>query len=95
MKDDSQLYAKSIPSDQGKNRKQTPVEWLLNWMEGNRYFIGNDLLEAVEKAKDMDETDSVDDYMQGYEKGWIESNKHFREDVTRLYNKYHIGNGSK
>lgn len=76
-------------------RKQTPVEWLLNWMEGNRYFIGNDLLEAVKEAKDMDETDSAEDYMQGYERGWIESNKHFREDITRLYNKFHTGNESK
>jgi len=34
--------------------KQTAVEWLLNWMENNQYFIGNDLLKAIEQAKEME-----------------------------------------
>jgi hypothetical protein len=34
--------------------KQTAVEWLFNWMENNQYFIGNDLLKAIEQAKEME-----------------------------------------
>ena len=67
---------------------QSPVDWLLNWMRQNEYFIGNDLLEAVKEANDMDESNSVEDYNQGYSKGWTESNKKFKEDIERLRNKY-------
>lgn len=31
----------------------TSVEWLLDWMGKNQYFIGNDLLQAFEQAKEM------------------------------------------
>jgi hypothetical protein len=34
--------------------KQTAVEWVLDWMSKNQYFIGNDLLKAVEEAKEME-----------------------------------------
>jgi len=34
--------------------QQTAVEWLINWMSSNQYFIGNDLLKAVEQAKTME-----------------------------------------
>lgn len=67
---------------------QSPVDWLLNWMKENQYFIGDDLLEAVKEANDMDESDSAEDYNQGYSKGWTESNKKFKEDIERLRNKY-------
>ena len=33
---------------------QTAVEWLVNWMSNNQYFIGNDLLDAIEQAKQME-----------------------------------------
>jgi hypothetical protein len=33
---------------------KTAVEWLLDWMDKNQYFIGNDLLKAVEEAKEME-----------------------------------------
>lgn len=32
----------------------TAVEWLLDWMDKNQYFIGNDLLQAVKQAKQME-----------------------------------------
>jgi hypothetical protein len=32
----------------------TAVEWILDWMGKNQYFIGNDLLKAVNKAKEME-----------------------------------------
>ena len=36
----------------------TAVEWLLDWMGKNQYFIGNDLLQAVEQAKVMEQKQS-------------------------------------
>jgi len=32
----------------------TAVEWLVDWMGKNQYFMGNDLLQAVEQAKAME-----------------------------------------
>jgi hypothetical protein len=34
--------------------KQTAVEWVLDWMSKNQYFIGNDLLKAVNQAKELE-----------------------------------------
>jgi hypothetical protein len=34
--------------------RTTAVEWLVEWMGKNQYFIGNDLLKAVEQAKEME-----------------------------------------
>ena len=46
--------------------QQTSVEWLINWMSANQYFIGNDLLEAVEQAKEMEKEQIID----AYEEAW-------------------------
>jgi hypothetical protein len=35
-------------------KKKTAVEWLIDWMGKNQYFIGNDLLQAFEQAKAME-----------------------------------------
>lgn len=35
--------------------QQTAVEWLLDWMGQNQYFIGDDLLDAVYQAKQLEE----------------------------------------
>ena len=35
-------------------KKETAVEWLKDWMGKNQYFIGNDLLEAIEQAEAME-----------------------------------------
>ncbi len=34
--------------------KQTAVEWLIDWMGKNQYYIGNDLLQAVQEAKEIE-----------------------------------------
>ena len=34
--------------------RTTAVEWLVDWMGKNQYFIGNDLLKAVKQAKEME-----------------------------------------
>ena len=48
-------------------KELSSVEWLLDWMGKNQYFIGNDLLEAVEKAKEMEREQKAkaidDDFM--------------------------------
>ena len=36
--------------------EQTAVEWLIDWMGNNQYFIGNDLLKSIEQAKEMEKT---------------------------------------
>jgi hypothetical protein len=38
---------------------QTAVEWLVDWMGKSQYFIGNDLLQAVEQAKEMEKKQIV------------------------------------
>jgi hypothetical protein len=43
----------------------TAVEWVLDWMDKNQYFIGNDLLKAVEEAKEMEKEQIKDAYLNG------------------------------
>ncbi len=49
--------------------KQTAVEWLKDWMGKNQYFIGNDLLEAIEQAKAMEKEQIVEAYSHGWHDG--------------------------
>ena len=46
-------------------KKQTAVEWLKDWMGKNQYFIGNDLLEAIEQAKAMEKEQIAEAYIDG------------------------------
>ena len=43
----------------------TPVEWLVDWMGKNQYFIGNDLLQAIEQAKAMEKEQRGDKNNEG------------------------------
>jgi len=47
-------------------KKQTAVEWLKDWMGKNQYFIGNDLLEAIEQAKAMEKEQIIKAVLDGY-----------------------------
>lgn len=49
-----------------KATKQTAVEWLIDWMGKNQYFIGNDLLQAVEQAKAMEREQLEFFFKQGH-----------------------------
>ena len=50
----------------------TAVEWLLDWMGKNQYFIGNDLLQAVEQAKELEKEQIKDAFNFGvYDGGGI------------------------
>ena len=46
---------------------QTAVEWLKDWMGKNQYFIGNDLLEAIEQAKEIEVRDNYGSFVAGYD----------------------------
>ena len=45
--------------------KQTAVEWLIDWIGKNQYFVGNDLLKAFKQAKEMEKERLMDAYGQG------------------------------
>jgi hypothetical protein len=47
--------------------KQTAVEKLIDWMDKNQYFIGNDLLEAFELAKEIEKQQISEAYTIGVE----------------------------
>jgi hypothetical protein len=47
-------------------KKQTTVEWFFSELERMQYFIGNDLLQAVEQAKEMEKEQIIDAYFAGY-----------------------------
>jgi hypothetical protein len=59
----------------------TAVEWVLDWMSKNQYFIGNDLLKAVEQAKVMEK----EQHKKTYFKGW-HSIGNRDEDFEQYYN---------
>ena len=49
---------------------QSPVEWLLDWMGQNQYFIGDDLLDAVYQAMQLEEEQLKARFDEGYEEGF-------------------------
>lgn len=50
----------------------TAVEFLIDWMEKNQYFIGNDLLQIVEKSKEMEKQQIMNATYYGHLKGWVD-----------------------
>ena len=48
----------------------TSVEFLIDWMGKNHYFIGNDLLQTVEQAKEMEKQEKHAEYMRGWKDGY-------------------------
>ena len=49
---------------------QSAVEWLLDWMGQNQYFIGDDLLDAVYQAMQLEEEQLKARFDEGYEEGF-------------------------
>jgi hypothetical protein len=47
----------------------TSIEWLKDWMSKNQYFIGNDLLEVFEQAKQMHKQEIIDAFSRGAAEG--------------------------
>ena len=46
--------------------QQTAVEWLIDWIGKSQYFIGNDLLQAVQQAKAIEKEQIKAAYNKGY-----------------------------
>jgi len=45
--------------------KQTAVEYLIQYMMNNQYFVGNDLADVFEQAKSMEREQIEDAYWEG------------------------------
>ena len=50
---------------------KTAVEFLIDWMNKNQYFIGNDLLKAVEEAKEMEKEQKHELKEKYFIKGYV------------------------
>jgi hypothetical protein len=46
--------------------KQTAVEWFFNELQRMQYFIGNDMVEAYNQAKEMEKQQIIDAYDKAY-----------------------------
>lgn len=44
---------------------ESSIDFLIDWMSKNEYFIGNDLLKEIEKAKEMHKQEIIDAYKFG------------------------------
>jgi hypothetical protein len=45
--------------------KQTAVEWFFNELQRMQYFIGNDMVEAYNQAKEMEKQQIIDAHNNG------------------------------
>ena len=85
-----------------KQIDMTPIETLLEWLAKNHYYIGNDLLEKVEQAKQMEKQqkhisidkqvsilkDTLEEMMTGFESE--EDRMDFILDICNGYRKRNI-----
>ncbi len=55
--------------------QQTAVEYLIGYMSKNQYFIGNDLLEAFEQAKQMEKEQIVEAFYEGMKTNPFDPNR--------------------
>ena len=46
-------------------KKQTAVEWFFSELKRMQYFIGNDMLESLKQAKEMEKQQIEDAYEEG------------------------------
>ena len=67
-----------------ENKSVTAVEWLIDWMGKNQYFIGNDLLDAVEKAKQIERSKRESSFVKGFKSGGLSSN-HVFDSASESY----------
>jgi hypothetical protein len=62
-------------------KNQTAVEWFFNELERMQYFIGNDMLEALKQAKEMEKQQIIDAYNNN---GWNDEDT--RSNAEQYYN---------
>jgi hypothetical protein len=46
-------------------KQTTAVEWFFNELQRMQYFIGNDMVEAYNQAKEMEKQQIIDAYNEG------------------------------
>lgn len=65
------------------------VEYLIDWMGKNQYFIGNDLLEAVDQAKELERAEHSKTWDAALDKYEVRAGNYMRayEDFDDYYNK--------
>ena len=66
-------------------KKQTAVEWLIQWSKENPIAFQSDYYAAIEQAKAMEKEQIVDAYRKGYREGAL------REDFKDYYNETYGG----
>lgn len=71
----------------GIYKELTAVEWLIDWMGKNQYFIGNDLLQAVGQAKKMEKEQIIDAHECGYTEGILHSCESGEQYYNERFNK--------
>lgn len=74
---------------------QSAVEWLLDWMGQNQYFIGNDLLDAVYQAMQLEEEKLKERFDEGYDEGFRDgikmgSSTSWTDGPIMVYGKHNI-----
>jgi hypothetical protein len=75
----------------------TSIEFLKDWMSKNQYFIGNDLLEAFEQAKEMHKQEIIDSRENGISEGYRRTNNFYYDkmiDSEQYYQKTFVSKRS-
>jgi hypothetical protein len=71
----------------------TAVEWLINWVNTNQYVISNELLEAFEKAKEMEWKQLVDAH--GEDRSYLQDDGSWKRiNGEQYYNETYGSQGS-
>ena len=67
--------------------QQTAVEYLIGYMSKNQYFIGNDLLEAFEQAKQMEKEQIMkavyDSMGTNFDPNWGRAEMYYNETYNK------------
>jgi hypothetical protein len=67
--------------------KQTAVQYLIQYMMNNQYFVGNDLADVFEQAKEMEREQIEQAYIQGC---WDEIDERMESRVEESCKRYYI-----
>ena len=62
--------------------KQTAVEWFINELKKMQYFIGNDMLQAFEQAKEMEKQQIIKSRENGISEGYRRTNNFYYDKMV-------------
>jgi len=73
-------------------KKQTAVEFLIQYMMNNQYFVGNDLADVFEQAKEMEREQIIEAWNGGnYGYFYSKGTKEDFNDGSEYYNEVYKG----